>query len=64
MIEFVCDLPDLLLMVDKMRVQQIIINLLSNAIKFSNKDDVIKIEIGEPIKSGLNMQTYMIKVTD
>ena len=63
-IEFSCDLPDLLLIVDKMRVQQIIINLLSNAIKFSNKDDVITIEIAEPIKSGLNMQTYMIKVTD
>lgn len=63
-IEFMCDLPDLLLMVDKMRVQQIVINLLSNAIKFSNKGDVIKIEIAEPIKSGLNKQTYAIRVTD
>jgi len=33
------------LLLDRMRIQQIIINLLSNAIKFSSEDDRIKVKV-------------------
>ena len=44
-IDVKCDIPDITLRLDRMRTKQILINLLSNAIKFSNRDDIISIEV-------------------
>ena len=53
-------------MVDKLRIQQILINLIQNAIKFSKEDDTILIEIVR-LKFDLEASTqptYKIMVTD
>lgn len=52
-------------LIDKLRVQQILINLIQNAIKFSKKKDVIDVSIDEFVVENPHEQVGVnIKVTD
>lgn len=50
-------------LIDELRVQQILINIIQNAIKFSGANDKIKIEVARD-DSDESRYEYTIKVTD
>jgi len=56
------DLEDRILLLDKMRIQQILINLLQNAIKFSKEGDKIAIDLNYILN--ISMVTLRISVED
>jgi len=63
------DLPEneIIVMIDQLRIQQVVINLLSNAIKFSKSGDTIKIEVKAKLlpKKGDDLQSEIcISVID
>ena len=52
-------------MIDKLRVQQILINLIQNAIKFSRQNDVVSVTVDEFVVEDHNTNVGVnIKVTD
>ena len=73
-LDFVCNSPDRRLLIDKKRVQQVLINLIYNSIKFSERNSLVLIEviISEPQNKALTLISpdskdvldLKIKVTD
>jgi signal transduction histidine kinase len=54
----------MLVLVDKMRVQQILINLISNGLKFSKRGDTILVKVEEPQHLQEHEFAIKIKVQD
>jgi signal transduction histidine kinase len=54
----------MLVLVDKMRVQQILINLISNGLKFSKRGDTILVIVDEPQHLQEHEFSIKIKVQD
>lgn len=69
-INFKTESSEAWLMLDAMRIQQILLNLLSNAIKFSNSDDCVNLILStkdfdqKDIEVSISVQDYGIGICE